>query len=375
MDKQGEGTGLPCLGCKIKTSNGYIMKIGLTCFLKRILLSSIILIFIIASFFCYLSTRKQINTPDKFEVSGPETPGGDADIEDADENCGTLHKCRLVNTFLFNVYEKDWNNNTEEYRHIRRGDEYYSQGNFDKAVEIYMEALKINPCNDELYLRFGDIYLRKNLKDEAAVEFKKAIEINNNNKYAYFGMADISIERGHYQKAEKYLKKSLEIDPNFAVAYTTLGDMYVDMERYEEAAEAFKHSLKVDPLQKFPDTYIGLGELYYLKGDYKSALDNFEIAQKKDPSDIDGFFGAARTAIKLKQFDKAAACFEICRKMSPDHLEAGSECVAFFIHARKYQEAETMLSYLLKKYPKEVRLLDLQKTIREKSLNESGKAY
>lgn len=351
------------------------MRTRITCFSKRILLSSIILIFIFAFLFCYLSTRKQINTPDKYEVSGTETLSGDTDNECADETCETLHKCRRVNTSLFNVYEKNRNNKTEKCRHIKTGDEYYSQGNFDKALEVYTKALKLNPHNDELYLRFGDIYLRRNLKNEAAGEFKKAIEINESNKFAYFGMADISIERGHYQEAEKYLEKSLEIDPNFAVAYTTLGDMYVDMERYEEAEEAFMQSLRIDPSQKFPDTYIGLGELYYLKGDYKSALDNFETAQKKDPSDIDGFFGAARTAIKLKQFDKADAYFKTCREMSPDHLEAGSEHIAFLIHAKKYQTAETILSYLLEKYPKEVRLLDLQNVIREKSLDESGRAY
>jgi len=200
---------------------------------------------------------------------------------------------------LFIPYTSESAPKSKAHRLITEGDALYNKGNFDGAMEKYKRALKMNPKLDEAHVRLGDIYLRKGFYKKSGIEFQKAIKINPLNKFARFGYADILLEEGKPKESRLELKKVLNIDPEFAAAYTSLGDIYVDLKKYDKAEQMFEKSLKVNIYQAYPDTYIGLGELYLETKRYKKALNAFIIAQEKDPYDIDGFLGAARTLTRI----------------------------------------------------------------------------
>jgi len=55
-------------------------------------------------------------------------------------------------------------------------------GNFEYALSIIKEAMKINANNPELHLIAGELYLKLGDKQKAINNFTKSIEINNNQK-------------------------------------------------------------------------------------------------------------------------------------------------------------------------------------------------
>lgn len=252
-----------------------------------------------------------------------------------------------------------------DYALLKKGDAFFISGKFEKALELYLKSLEENPKNDDAYVRIGDIYLRTAHYEKSGEAFENALKLNPRNKYAHFGYADILMEKGNYDKAEQHLKKSLEIDGNFAVAYTTIGDIYVDRDDYKEAEKAFLRSLQADPHQKYPDTYIGLGELYFKQDKLEKSLESFKKAQEKDPFDKDVFLGAAKTLIRMERYEEAESSFEKALQLVPGDLDLGTEYIGFCIGTKRYEKAEELLKSFLKKYPDEDDLLKLKEKLEE----------
>lgn len=253
----------------------------------------------------------------------------------------------------------------KDYALLKKGDAFFISGRFKEALECYLKALEENPKNDDAFVRTGDIYLRTGRYEKSGEAFDKALKLNPRNKYAQFGYADILLEKGEYAEAEKHLKKALEIDENFAAAYTTIGDIYVDTGDYKNAEKAFLKSLKADPLQKYPDTYIGLGELCFKKDELEKSLRYFKKAQEKDPFDKDVFLGAAKTLIRMERYEEAEVNFEKALILVPDDPDLGTEYTGFCIGTKRFKKAEEILKHFLKKYPDDEDFLKLKEKLRE----------
>ena len=63
---------------------------------------------------------------------------------------------------------------------IEAGKFYFVNGKFDKAIEEFNKALKLNPNDPEIYYNLGLAYESKSKLDEARKMYEKAVEINPN---------------------------------------------------------------------------------------------------------------------------------------------------------------------------------------------------
>jgi len=63
---------------------------------------------------------------------------------------------------------------------IEVGKFYFVNGKFDKAIEEFNKAVKLNPKDPEIYYNLGLAYESKSELDEARKMYGKAVEINPN---------------------------------------------------------------------------------------------------------------------------------------------------------------------------------------------------
>jgi pentatricopeptide repeat protein len=138
---------------------------------------------------------------------------------------------------------------TEREKLTIQGD-YYSQSDltYDKAIEAYVELLKLYPedtiANHNLGLRYYEIE-----------EWSKAIE---------------------------YFNASLRADTDFILTYTSLANSYKRKGMYDKAIEVYEECIR-----KFPDDPRGhsyLGSLYALQGKYDLASNELDKAIAIDPT-------------------------------------------------------------------------------------------
>jgi len=128
-----------------------------------------------------------------------------------------------------------------------QGNTYYDLGDFPKAIEAYLNALKFTPRDPVIYNNLGAAYFSSNKNNEAADAFKKSLTLKPNDADAYFnlGIAYSSIE--NHDEAVNAFKEAVRVKPNWGEAYNALGDSYLSLNRFAEAAKAYEQAVRIQP--------------------------------------------------------------------------------------------------------------------------------
>jgi tetratricopeptide (TPR) repeat protein len=84
------------------------------------------------------------------------------------------------------------------------------------------------------------------------------------------------MKMGDYQRAEEEFKYAIYLNPRFSKAYSDLGFLYFEKGNYDGAIEQWEKILEVDP--NFPENYVvfaNLGVVYEKKEMPDKALEYF----------------------------------------------------------------------------------------------------
>lgn len=110
------------------------------------------------------------------------------------------------------------------------------------------------------------------------------------------------------QKIQDLTKKTAE-DPSSPEAWSLLGNAYFDADLTEEAIGAYNRSLALKPDDT--DVLNDQGAMYRQKGNYESALSNFEKAVKIDPYNLESLYNIGYVhAFDLNNIPKALATWK-----------------------------------------------------------------
>ncbi|CAC9634131.1 hypothetical protein [uncultured Gammaproteobacteria bacterium] len=167
--------------------------------------------------------------------------------------------------------------------HHNIGLAYDNLGKFEKAIEAYKKAIKIDPDSDGAHHNIGLAYDNLGKFEKAIEAYKKAIKINPNNDGAYFGMGLAYYNLDKFEEAIEAHKKAIEINPNGGlVAYHYMGLAYYMLNKFKEAIEAYKKSIEINPNSAMAYHYMGLA--YYMLNKFKEAIDAYKKAIDLNPA-------------------------------------------------------------------------------------------
>lgn len=244
-----------------------------------------------------------------------------------------------------NEYKEEINKLKIIVNTLNKADDYFEKGNnaydneeYSKAVEYYETSLEFNPDNDLAYLNNADAYYELEEYNSALEYYNKYIEKTENiEDYVYFKIAYCNDELENYDKAFEYYNKAIELDNENAVAYNNRALNYQDRKEYKLALEDFNKAIELDS-----------EEILYRKNrvdlfieikDYNSALDDYlYLMDIKDYDEPDKY---------LKGVDK-------CFKNGAD-IEKVIECYEKYFHYYKETRINILKNYVdlykkMKKY-------------------------
>ena len=201
----------------------------------------------------------------------------------------------------------------------------YPQGTTPKKPTLDQKAQDVQ-TKDELsrHLDAAETFQISGDLDNAAVENRAILGI------ALQRMGDVAIEEGKFDDAVNMLLDAIGFADN-AVNRTSLAVAYQRLNRLDQAVAEAQNALAIDP--KYIGAHYVLGNVYFTKGDYKSALPEFETIFRTAP-DFDIAQALGLTYLYLRQPERAKLLFEEIQisagKESPDlHL----------VFAQAYQKA------------------------------------
>lgn len=127
--------------------------------------------------------------------------------------------------------------------------EFYLYEEYDKAEDIAIEAIELEPEKSTSNLVLGEIYFKRSEYKKAIKSYEKAVKNNENykkNKWdyemsmAYFSIAKTYLKLGNDNKAINNLEKCREVNPYHMEANSLLHQLYVEKEKYEKAYDVWK---------------------------------------------------------------------------------------------------------------------------------------
>ena len=175
-----------------------------------------------------------------------------------------------------------------------QGVEYFSAGEYDKAIAYFNDSLASNPDSAETYYNLGSAYQRKanktgdlSLLTQAEEAYWTALQLDPAPETivcCYRGIATSATSRGDSESAMRTLEEWRDrnpdsIEPKLEIAYLLEAE-----ERDDEAYEALQEIVELAPNDY--RAYYKMGILSERAGDLDDAVEQTNVATQLNPSDV-----------------------------------------------------------------------------------------
>ncbi|MHC5146289.1 MAG: tetratricopeptide repeat protein, partial [Planctomycetota bacterium] len=127
------------------------------------------------------------------------------------------------------------------------GNCYMEVGDTEKAFEVLLRAVQVNPLLSEANMNLGNVYLKKKMPLQAVEQYEKALTIIRNDAKAMNNLASAYMQLGNYAKAESYYKTALSLDPEYIDVYRNLANAMQMQGRYDDAVSQLKAAVVLNP--------------------------------------------------------------------------------------------------------------------------------
>jgi len=113
--------------------------------------------------------------------------------------------------------------NTELEKHFATGRRLYKRKIYNRALQEFDKAIKIDSSSFKAYFGRGRVYLKTGQYDEAIADFKMVIKLKPDYSKPYHNVGWLYYQEGKYVESVRYLNKAIELEPNNRWAYYTRG--------------------------------------------------------------------------------------------------------------------------------------------------------
>jgi tetratricopeptide (TPR) repeat protein len=171
----------------------------------------------------------------------------------------------------------------EYYFYLGMG--YYQEENYEKALEVYREGIRIVPPeNKELqstfYGQIGDICHQAGEEEKAFEAYEEALKLNDKNilvlnNYAYF----LSLEGKELKKAERMSAQCIKSEPDNATYLDTYAWIFFKQGNYTLSKFYIENALKKDE-SKSSELVDHYGDILYMSGNKEEALIQWKQAKE-----------------------------------------------------------------------------------------------
>lgn len=210
------------------------------------------------------------------------------------------------------------------------GEKYLLEGNYEKAVLLFLKVIKLDPLNPRGYTGSVEAYLALGETEKALAILTKGAEalpenasiqelLSHNYQPApeILARAEESLLEHDYKQAVEQFLLLAEADPNNPRAYTGAAEAYLELAQRKQAIEMLLRGYLLtgdsgilNMMAPMAYEMQLLAEEYLQQMDFEQAARLFLILIEMDPMFVRGYTGAAEAYIHLGQLDQAIKILE-----------------------------------------------------------------
>jgi tetratricopeptide (TPR) repeat protein len=233
--------------------------------------------------------------------------------------------------------------------HLNRGVDYAKQGQLDKAIAEFEEAIKLDPNYVEAHVNLGIGYAKQGMFDKAIAAYEEAIRLDPDIAEAHYNLGLAYAKQGMFDKAIPQYEEALKLNPDDADTHWNLGAAYADQGQADKAITEYKAAIELDP--NIAEVHYDLGVVYYKQGELNEAAAEFEEAVKLDPNYVKAHVNLGSAYVGLDKLDEAIAEYQEVIRIDPDFAEAHKGLGVVYSQQGKAEEAILELETYLQLAP------------------------
>jgi tetratricopeptide (TPR) repeat protein len=162
-----------------------------------------------------------------------------------------------------------------------RGNAYDDQGEYERALDDYGQAVAINPLDADAFNIRGTTYAAVGRYERAIEDFGQAIKLNPRSSMAFGNRCFAKAVVGQLEQGLADCNEALRVKPKNSGALSARGFTHLKLKRYDAAIADYNASLQMAPGD--PYSLFGRGIAKLLKGDLRGGDSDLVAAQSIKP--------------------------------------------------------------------------------------------
>jgi len=201
-----------------------------------------------------------------------------------------------------------------------RGIAYDSKKDYDRAIQDYTEAIRLNPSYAYAFNNRGGAYGDKKEYDRAIQDYDQAIRLNPSYALAFNNRGNAYYYKKDYDRAIQDYDQVIRLNPSFAEAFYSRGLAYDNKKDFDRAIQDFDQAIRLNP--SFADAFNDRGIAYRNKKDYDRAIQDYDQAIRLNPSYADAFNNRGGAYYYKKDYDRAIQDYDQAIRLNPSDISA-----------------------------------------------------
>jgi tetratricopeptide (TPR) repeat protein len=201
-----------------------------------------------------------------------------------------------------------------------RGLAYVKKGEYDRAIQDYDEAIRLDPNFAKAFNNRGAAYAAKGENDRAIQDYDEAIRLNPNEAIPFGNRGFAYDKKGQYDRAIQDFDKVIQLNPNDAKAFYIRGLAYDHKGQYDRAIQDYDGAIRLDPNDAI--AFWGRANAYDKKGQYDREIQDFDKVIRLMPNNADAFYNRGNAYDKKGQYDRAIQDYGEAIRLNPNSTMA-----------------------------------------------------
>jgi protein O-mannosyl-transferase len=199
------------------------------------------------------------------------------------------------------------------------GHYFMVQGQTQKAVGFYEQAIELFPRYVEPYNDLGLFYMNQKNHEKAESYFKASLDVRRD-AVVENNMGLLNLSQGQTKQAVYWFQRSIETQPDFPQPHNNMGLIFSKSGQWLQAEEEYRKAIQGD--FDFPQAHANLAFLYRKQKKLSEAVTEFHLALFLMKDNVNLHIGLGEALLLMGDAAGARKEFEETLKIHPGHPNA-----------------------------------------------------
>ena len=223
------------------------------------------------------------------------------------------------------------------YRHYRRGHDYLSGNQLERATTEWKLAISESSTYTQAYLSLAEAYFNSHQYQTAIGFYQVAQRLSPNDASIAYNLGNAHLRSRHFKQSVRAYQQAIKIDHQMTHAYANMGDALFELKLCGEAISAYQKALQLDPGLSVTRSHIKVAEeidaklytfnAYQLwrsgsnslnQGNVTDAIKEWEAAVQDSPRYAQAYESLGWVYLNTEDYSKAIEAYQIALEIQPN---------------------------------------------------------